>query len=116
MAGVYEKYAAMSSKWLTGKFSGAFVLRRVSGGGYDDQGDVVPVTTVDLPVRGIVKDEEIWNGGALLAVRSVARLDIRHQPFPDDQLIVGEDTYTIDTVKTVAPNGVTVIRYEAVLK
>ncbi|WP_300115540.1 hypothetical protein [Sphingobium sp.] len=116
MATVYENFASAVTTLYAGPLGGSFILRRTSGGGYDANGDIAPVTTRDLRVRGVVRDKEFWNAGALLGVRTVAMLDNRHEPFPDDVLIVGQTTHTIDTVKAVAPNGLTVIRYEAVLK
>ena len=116
MATIYENFASAVTTLYAGPLGGTFILRRMSGGGYDANGDIVPVTTRDLRVRGVVKEKEFWNNGALLGIRTVALLDNKHEPFPDDLLLVGQTTYTVDTTKAVAPNGVTVIRYEAVLK
>ncbi|WP_088184060.1 hypothetical protein [Sphingobium sp. Z007] len=116
MATIYENFASAVTTLYAGPLGGTFILRRTSGGGYDANGEIVPVTTRDLRVRGIVKEKEFWNNGALLGSRTVALLDNKHEPFPDDLLLVGQTTYTVDTAKAVAPNGVTVIRYEAVLK
>ena len=116
MATIYENFASAVTTLYAGPLGGTFTLRRTSGGGYDQNGDMLPVTTSDRRVYGVVKDKEFWNNGALLGVRTVAILDNKYEPFPDDQLIVGNTIYTVDTVKVVAPNGITVIRYEAVLK
>lgn len=113
MAGIYETFANAASGIYGGDLGGSFVLRRYAGGGYDDEGNEVPVIQMDKRVRGIVKPREVWNKGAYLGTRMVAQLDNRVEPKPNDQLIVGNKTYAITDVTTIAPNGVTVIRYEA---
>jgi hypothetical protein len=110
---LYDTFAQAASQLLAGELGGVFVLRRVSGGGYDDNGDAIPVTKSDKRVRGVVKDKKEWDKGTYLGSRLVAVLDNKIEPKPDDKLIVGKTTYTITDVKTVAPNGVTVLSYEA---
>ena len=110
---IYGTFAKATSQILGGELGGSFVLRRTSGGGYDDNGDAIPVTQSDKRVRGVVKDKKEWDKGSYLGSRLVAVLDNKIEPKPDDLLIVGKTTYKITDVKTVAPNGVTVINYEA---
>lgn len=118
MATIYEQFAKAATQLYDGPFGGAFVLRRlVTAESVDDNGNIVPAVTRDFRVRGVLpKPKDVWNNGAYLGQKLVAYLSNKTAPFPDDQLIVGNDTYTVDTVTTVAPNGVTVIRYEAVLR
>ncbi|NWK96703.1 hypothetical protein DM806_13740 [Sphingobium lactosutens] len=117
MATVYEQFAKAATQLYDGPFGGAFVLRRlVTAENIDENGNIVPAVTRDFRVRGVVRDKDVWNNGAYLGQKRVAYLSNKTAPFPDDQLIIGKDTYTVDTVTTVAPNGVTVIRYEAVLR
>lgn len=117
MATIYDTFAAAANQLYNGPFGGSFILRRfVTQESLDDDGNIIPAVTRDIRVRGVVRDKAIWNNGAFLGQKRVAYLSNKTAPFPDDQLIVGKDTYTINTVTTVAPNGVTVIRYEAVLR
>ena len=117
MATIYDTFAAATTQLYDGPFGGSFILRRlVTQESLDDNGNIVPASTRDIRVRGVVRDKDVWNNGAYLGQKRVAYLSNKTAPFPDDQLIVGKDTYTIYTVTTVAPNGVTVIRYEAVLR
>lgn len=116
MATVYEQFAKAVTQLYAGPLGAAFTLLQHSGGGYDDDGNAIPTSVKRTTVRGVVKNKEVWNNGAYLGSRLVAQLDNKHQPKPDDQLVVGKTTYTITTVDTVAPDGKTVIRYEAGLK
>lgn len=109
----YKKFAETAARLLAGELGGSFVLRQVSGGGYDDNGEAIPLAQSDKRVRGVVKDKKEWDKGTYLGSRLVAVLDNKIEPKPDDQLIVGGTTYRITDVKTVAPNGVTIISYEA---
>lgn len=115
MASAYDYYAKKASAKLAGKFGGSFVLRRhINGGGYDDDGNQITEVTQDIAVRGIIKNDEVWNSGAYLGSKLVAVLDNRNEPKPDDQLIVGSQTYRVASVITVAPAGVVII-YEVEL-
>ena len=114
MAGIYDTFANAASQLLNGPLGGKGKLRRKSGGGYDDNGDPVPVTQRDLPIACVVKDQDVWNAGAYLGTKLIAVLDNRVEPQPNDELIVGTRTYTIKEVNAKAPAG-TVITYEVVL-
>ncbi|OAH42771.1 hypothetical protein AX777_05905 [Sphingobium yanoikuyae] len=116
MATIYEQFANAATRMYAGPLGASFKLVTFSGGGYDAQGNEIAKTTKQQTVRGVIKNKEVWNNGAYLGTRLVAMLDSKHQPKPDDQLIVGKTTYTITTVDTIAPDGVTVIRYEAGLQ
>ncbi len=114
MAGIYQTFAVAASQLLTGPLGGKGVLRRAVGGGYDDNGEPIPVTHLDLPIACVVRTQKLWNAGAYLGSRLVAVLDNRVKPFPNDQLVVGAQSYTVVEVMPKAPAGV-VINYEAVL-
>lgn len=114
MAGIYDTFANAASQLLNGPLGGRGKLRRTRGGGYDDNGDPVPVTRSDIPVACVVKTKEIWNAGAYQGSKLVAVLDAKVEPFPDDQLVVGKSTYTVKEVAAKAPAG-TVITYEVTL-
>ncbi|KKI22758.1 hypothetical protein [Sphingomonas sp. Ag1] len=114
MAGIYDTFANAASQLLTGPLGGKGKLRRKSGGGYDDNGEPVPVTQRDVPVACVVKTKEVWNAGAYLGSKLVAVLDNKVEPQPNDELIVGARTYTVVEVAAKAPAG-TVITYEVVL-
>lgn len=117
MADVYKTFAEAVKQIYGGPIGGSFTLRRfVSHENVDDDGNLIPAVTNDLRVNGIVREKDIWNNGAFLGQQRIAFLDNKTAPFPDDQLIVGKDTFTVESVKTIAPNGVTIIRYEAVLR
>ncbi len=115
MAGIYQTFADAASQLLTGPLGGKGKLRRKSGGGYDDNGDPIPVSQRDIPVGCVVKDKAIWNAGAYMGSKLVAVLDNRVAPLPDDELIVGTSTYTIVQVTPKAPTGI-VITYEVELR
>ena len=114
MARIYQTFAAAASQMLSGPLGGKGKLRRTRGGGYDDNGDPIPVTRSDIAVSCVVRKQERWNAGAYLGSKLVAVLDAKVEPFPDDQLIVGYKPYTIIEVNPKAPAG-PVINYEVVL-
>jgi hypothetical protein len=115
MASIYDKFAIATGKMLSGPLGGTAILRRISGGGYDDNGDVVPLTTSDVRVSAVVKDQDVWNKGAFLGRKTVATVISKIKPTPQDQLLFGTETYSITTVSTVAPDGKAVIKYELVV-
>lgn len=114
MAGVYDTFTTAASQLLNGPLGGKATLRRITGGGYDDNGDAVPVTQSDTKVACVVRTKDVWNAGAYLGSKLIAILDNRIEPRPDDQLIVGKHPYTIKEVAPKAPAGI-VISYELVL-
>lgn len=118
MASAYDHYAAKVAAKLAGKWGATFTLVRfVSHENVDGDGNLIPAVTTELRVRGIVpKPKEIWNKGAYLGQQRVVLLDHKIAPFPDDRIVIGPDTFTVESVKTVAPDGMTVILYEAVLR
>lgn len=114
MAGIYDTFAAATSQILGGPLGGKGKLRRKSGGGYDDNGDLVPVTQSEKPVAVVIRKQERWNAGAYLGSKLVAIIDNKVEPRPNDELIVGAKTYTVVEVNANAPTGI-VISYELVL-
>ena len=114
MAGIYQTFAAAASQMLSGPLGGKGKLRRTRGGGYDDNGDPIPVTRSDIAVSCVVRKQERWNAGAYLGSKLIAVLDAKVEPFPNDELIVGKSTYMVVEVNPKAPAG-TVINYEVVL-
>lgn len=115
MAGIYDTFGKAASQLLTGPLGGKGKLRMKRGGGYDDNGDPVPVAQSEKSVACVVKIKESWNAGAYLGNRLVAVLDNKVEPRPDDELIVGTRTYTIVQVTPKAPTGI-VITYEVELR
>jgi len=114
MAGIYDTFAGAATQMLNGPLGGNGRLRSKRGGGYDDNGDLTPVTQSDRSVACVVKTKEMWNAGAYLGSKLVAVLDNKVEPRPDDELIIGTTTYIVKEVAAKAPAG-RVITYEVVL-
>lgn len=112
MANPYERFAQAASKLLSGPLGAPAILRRSAGGGYDDNGEPVPVTFSEMRVRAVVIEREVWNAGAYLGRKTVATVVSKVKPQPQDQLLIGADTYAVSKIDTIAPDGKTVIRYE----
>lgn len=97
------------------KYGGPAVITRTEGG-YDDKGDPIPVATSTKKIRGIYRDASFFNAGSYLAGKASLLIDYTYKPAPQDTVTMGGETWTIDSVVPVKPDGVTVISYTLVLE
>ncbi len=98
------------------KYGGIAVFTHSEGGGYDDEGNPVPVVTSSKTTRAIYRDASFANAGSYLAGKASLLLDYTFEPSPQDTVAMGGDTYTVDSVNPVKPDGVSVISYTVVLE
>ncbi len=98
------------------KYGGPAIITRTEGG-YDDEGNPIPVTTsTPKKIRGIYRDASFANAGSYLAGKASLLIDYTYEPEPQDTVTMGGETWTIDSVVPVKPDGVKVISYTLVLE
>lgn len=98
------------------KYGGPAIITRNDGGGYDDEGNQIPVTTSTKKIRGVYRDASFFNAGSYLAGKASLLIDYTFKPAPQDTVTMGGETWTIDSVVPLKPDGVTVISYTLVLE
>lgn len=97
------------------KYGSPAIITRTEGG-YDDEGNPIPVTNSTKKIRGIYRDASFFNAGSYLAGKASLLIDYTYKPAPQDTVTMGGETWTIDSVVPVKPDGVTVISYTLVLE
>lgn len=119
MTFAYAKSAATALRLLT-KFGQAVTLRKQTAGAYDPATGTAAITTSDTTGNAAVL--EFSNGERYQAGTTIQEGDkkallnaIAVTPAPNDLLIVGSATWTILSIKTLAPAG-TVVLYELHLR
>lgn len=100
--GLYNEFRALAVD-LMEEFAVTASITRVTRT-YDEATDTVTSeTTTSLPCKAVIAPRALDAKNEHINVKTMARLNIR--PIIGDRLVFGGETYTVESVEEIAPDG-----------